>query len=84
VVHHPRREVLDHHVGPPDKFVDQADSVGGLQIQRDRPLIGVHGVKDPAVFPPVVDVGAHSTGVSDAVGPLNRLDLDHFRSERRQ
>jgi hypothetical protein len=84
LLHHPRREVLDDRVGPAHQLLEQAAALFGLQVEGDRALVGVHGVEHPAVLPPVVDVGAHPAGVADAVGPLDRLDLDHVGAERSQ
>ena len=83
VVHHARREVLDHDVGLATSVGEQRDDPRGSSKSSvtERLLVFI-GVEYPAVLPPVVDVVAHAARVPNAVGPLDRLHLDDVGAER--
>ena len=80
--HDPRREVLDHDVGLADQTFQQGEAVLVVELQRDVALPRIHAVEDVRPLPE--DLVPDRRREAHAVGPLDRLDLDHVRAEIRE
>src|SRR2546428_8580300 len=61
-----RGKVLDHHVRLADHVLDELEPLGGLEIDRDRLLVGVEGVE-------IVGIGVGLAGAKTPAG------VAHFR-----
>ena len=79
---HARRVVLDDEVGLLDQAQREVASLGAQEVEGEVALVGVRGVEERAVLPPVVAVGADAAGVAHAVGPGDRLHVDDVGTER--
>ena len=79
-VDHARPEVLHHDVGVLDQPSDDFESARVFEVERQRPLVGIHGQEERrhAGLANVV-VGADAAALVAGAG---FLDLDHIRAQQ--
>ena len=82
VVHDPRREVLEQHVGVVDEPEEQVAPLGAGEVEGDAALVVVRAVVQRAPLPPAVLRRRPRRRVAHEVGAGDRLDLDHVGAER--
>src|SRR6478752_4981462 len=81
---HARRKILDDHVGSADEIAHHPLPIWLGEIQREVALVDVGAQIGRAPFPPLPAWMHEEARHADAVGTLDRLEMDHIGTEARK